>query len=194
MIYPDRMLEKYDSVGRLTQIQDRNHNKMEFLYDFSGRLSAVMDTMGRIIQLEYEPFETEGSGEETRVKASSGRLRKVEDFTGRALTFEYYDNGDLKSVDFEGRKNEYTYTENNDIALAPWVNSKACKSHRMPGCPFFYFFHLKIFIHIDQTLITGKFKILFFHLKISNSPVWHELFFTILAIIKKSIYNRLKPC
>jgi YD repeat-containing protein len=91
---------------------------MEFLYDLSGRLSAVMDTMGRIIQLEYKPFETEGSGEETRIKAGSGRLIKVEDFTGRALTFEYYENGDLKSVDFEGREKEYTYTENNDIALA----------------------------------------------------------------------------
>jgi uncharacterized protein RhaS with RHS repeats len=45
-------------------------------------------------------------------------LKNITDFSGRALTFEYYDNGDLKSVDFEGRKKEYTYTENNDISLA----------------------------------------------------------------------------
>jgi hypothetical protein len=30
LIYPDRTIENFDSVGRLIKIQDRNTNKMEF--------------------------------------------------------------------------------------------------------------------------------------------------------------------
>jgi YD repeat-containing protein len=121
LIYPDRHVECFNPVGLLTKIIDRNHNKLEFLYDVRNQLTGVMDTMGRLIQLEYYPFEKETDENgvpEGRFKATSGRLKKITDFSGRTLTYEYYPNGDLKSVDFEGRKKQYTYSQSNDTLLA----------------------------------------------------------------------------
>jgi hypothetical protein len=80
-----------------------------------------MDTMGRLIRLEYYPFEKETDEDGVpggRFKATSGRLKNITDFASRVLTFEYYDNGDLKYVDFEGRKKEYTYSQSNYNSLA----------------------------------------------------------------------------
>ncbi|UCH95189.1 MAG: RHS repeat protein [Candidatus Aminicenantes bacterium] len=121
LIYPDRRIECYNSVGLLTKILDRNFNKLVFFYDVSNQLTGVMDTMGRLIQLEYYPFEKETDENgvpEGQFKATSGRLKKITDFSNRTLTFEYYENGDLKYVDFEGRKKEYTYSQNDVIYLA----------------------------------------------------------------------------
>jgi hypothetical protein len=121
LIYPQRIVEKYDSLGRLVELYVRNQNKLEFLYNMVGQLSAVVDTMGRMIEFEYFPVEMEPDENgvpNAQIKATSGRLKNITDFSGRTLTFEYYANGDLKFVDFEGRKKEYTYIQSNNISLA----------------------------------------------------------------------------
>jgi RHS repeat-associated protein len=122
LIYPDRTIEHYDSIGRLIKIQDRNRNYMEFYYNVSGQLSAIMDTMGRIIDFEYYPFakETDDNGiPEGRVNILSGRLHRIIDYSGRTIEFIYNDQtGDLWQVDFMGRVKKYIYTTNDDIKLA----------------------------------------------------------------------------
>ena len=120
LIYPDRHAECFNHAGLLTKIIYRNQNKMEFLYNISNQMTGVVDTMGRLIQFEYYPFEreTDENGEpEGRFKITSGRLKNIIDFSGRVLTYEYYENGDLESVDYEGRKKQYTYYQSND----PWL-------------------------------------------------------------------------
>ncbi len=118
IIYPDRTIEFFDNFGRLTKIQDRSRNKMEFFYDTGGQLSSVMDTMGRLIRFTYENFNTTGTGENTTVNVKSGRLIEIRDFSDRSLKFEYNDKGELIKVDFEGRITQYQYTENSDLKQA----------------------------------------------------------------------------
>ncbi|MCP4493455.1 MAG: hypothetical protein GY820_40045, partial [Gammaproteobacteria bacterium] len=55
IIYPGRNVVFFDASGKLIKIQDRNHNKMLFYYDFEGRLSGIMDTMGRMYSFDYYP-------------------------------------------------------------------------------------------------------------------------------------------
>ncbi|MFC2146617.1 DUF6531 domain-containing protein, partial [Acidobacteriota bacterium] len=111
LIYPDRTIESFDGAGRLVSISDRNLNKMEFFYNVSGQLSAVMDTMGRLINFEYEPFETEVIDESPTVKVKSCRLAAIRDFSDRLVTFKYDTKGDLVGVDFEGREKGYSYSQ-----------------------------------------------------------------------------------
>ncbi|MCP4116569.1 MAG: hypothetical protein GY737_14380, partial [Desulfobacteraceae bacterium] len=56
IIYPGRNVVFFDASGKLIKIQDRNHNKMLFYYDFEGRLSGIMDTMGRMYSFDYYPL------------------------------------------------------------------------------------------------------------------------------------------
>ena len=83
--------------GRLSEISDRNGNTLVFEYDpGTGRLIAIHDTLDappanpRVITISYNPF---------------GFIESVTDFTGRSVTYQYYDGiepggnfGDLKSV------------------------------------------------------------------------------------------------
>ncbi len=70
-----------------------------------------MDTMGRMIEFEYNPSIDETTDE---IKPDSGRLINIRDFSEREIKYEYTDNGDLWKVDFEGRVKEYTYSAQND--------------------------------------------------------------------------------
>ncbi|MCP4052927.1 MAG: hypothetical protein GY739_07660, partial [Mesoflavibacter sp.] len=107
----------FDASGKLIKIQDRNHNKMIFYYDFEGRLSGIMDTMGRMYSFDYYPLEIDEVTAE--VALESGRLKTITDYTGRKVEYTYnIDTGDLETVDFEGRVTKYKYTQSNNITLA----------------------------------------------------------------------------
>jgi len=98
----------FNALGRLVQIMDRNFNKMHFYYDLSGKLSTVMDTMGRLISFEYYPYQ--------KGDIKSCRLKSITDFSGRKFTYTYDDeNGDLEEVDFEGRVKKYGYVKEDDL-------------------------------------------------------------------------------
>ncbi|MCX6580470.1 MAG: hypothetical protein NT166_09825 [Candidatus Aminicenantes bacterium] len=120
--FSDAVVEFFHAYGSLVKIQDRNRNKMEFFYDMGGQLTAVMDTMGRLIEFEYYPFEMEPdeTGEPNgRFKVTSGRLKQITDFSGRQLKFNYDSlTGDLLEADFGGRITRYTYSSGADIQLA----------------------------------------------------------------------------
>ncbi|UCC29379.1 MAG: hypothetical protein JSU86_14400 [Phycisphaerales bacterium] len=106
--------------GKLTGSTDRNGNTMGFDYDGLGRLVRIHDTLDtpahdRDITIAYN---------------ADGFVESVTDWTGRSVTYEYYDGvepggsfGDLKSVttpavvgtpngnDFpEGKTTVYTYS------------------------------------------------------------------------------------
>ncbi|MCU0289551.1 MAG: hypothetical protein MUF15_24550 [Acidobacteria bacterium] len=117
------MVEFFDAYGSLVKIQDRNRNRMEFFYDMVGQLTAVMDTMGRLIEFEYYPFELEADeiGEpNARFKATSGRLKQIIDFSGRKVEYKYDETtGNLLEKAFNGRIVKYTYSaDNSDVKLA----------------------------------------------------------------------------
>jgi RHS repeat-associated protein len=81
--------------GLLAMISDRSGNTMEFIYDVTGLLTTVRDTLHtplnpREINVTYNP---------------DGFVESVTDFTGRSVTYDYYQDGDaggsagdLKSV------------------------------------------------------------------------------------------------
>ncbi len=108
--------------GKLSSMHDRNGNSMTFDYDpVLGRLSVIHDTLetavnARTITLAYN---------------ADGLIESITDFTGRQVTYAYYqdadvggDAGDLRSVttpavvntpngnDFpQGKTTVYTYSE-----------------------------------------------------------------------------------
>jgi RHS repeat-associated protein len=107
LVFPDRFIEIYDPLGRLSRLQDRNANKMEFYYDFGGNLSAVQDTMGRLIVFEYNPVLI--AADQT-VTPESGRLKSISDFAGRKVTYEYDLHGDLVRAILGERSKTYAYS------------------------------------------------------------------------------------
>jgi len=62
------------NYGQLSYVQDRNENKLEFLYDPAGKLSVITDTLGRAVFYEYN---------------DEGKLAKVRDFADREWQFNY---------------------------------------------------------------------------------------------------------
>jgi YD repeat-containing protein len=102
--------------GKIARSQDRNGNALRFEYDGNGRLDIIVDTLDRTNRLSYN---------------ADGNLVAFTDFSGRAITYEYYADseeggspGDLKSVtgppvagtphrnDFpKGKTTTFTYTK-----------------------------------------------------------------------------------
>jgi hypothetical protein len=66
------------STGLLKSRQDRYGNTITVIYDYTGRLSQVKDTLNRTIDFY---FGTTGSAD--------GRLTKVRDFASREVLYEY---------------------------------------------------------------------------------------------------------
>ena len=95
-------------LARLTELRDRNGNRMTFEYNGAGRMVQVIDTLGRPIDYAYD---------------GQGRLIQVTDFIGRTIKLAYDGNGDLVEVtspsvtgtpngnDFPlGKTTRYSYT------------------------------------------------------------------------------------
>jgi RHS repeat-associated protein len=72
-----------NSVAVMAQISDRNHNSMQFEHTSQGQLTAVTDTLGRVINYIYD---------------QEGHLIEVRDFADRSIKFSYDENGDLDSA------------------------------------------------------------------------------------------------
>ncbi len=70
-------------MARMTELSDRNGNRMRFAYNAQGQLVQVTDSFERPIKYYYNAL---------------GQLVEVADFIGRKMRFEYDDNGDLVSV------------------------------------------------------------------------------------------------
>ncbi len=70
-------------IAMMTELRDRNNNVMRFEYNNQGRLSRVIDTLGRPIDYIYD---------------GQRRLIEVRDFVNRSIKLEYDENNDLVSV------------------------------------------------------------------------------------------------
>ncbi|MCI0633023.1 MAG: hypothetical protein L0206_03785, partial [Actinobacteria bacterium] len=77
-------------AGKVKTIADRNGNTLGFDYDGLGRLTLVVDTLGREIQIACD---------------MAGNISSLTDFLGRQVVYDYYDPlepggspGDLKSA------------------------------------------------------------------------------------------------
>ena len=75
--YGDRI--DFDRDGRMVRQSDRNGNALQFRYE-DDRLTSVIDTMGRSVDLVYN---------------DAGRLKRVVDFSGRELVYQYDAKGNL---------------------------------------------------------------------------------------------------
>ncbi|HZN07688.1 MAG TPA: RHS repeat-associated core domain-containing protein [Pyrinomonadaceae bacterium] len=119
--FPDRgtwKLRAFDDSagGKISEIVDRNGNRLAFNYDYDGRLIEIVDTLNRPIRVEYD---------------RGGFIQSVTDFIGRQVVYTYYGEsdpngsfGDLATVtrpavidtpngnDFpKGKTSTYTYSK-----------------------------------------------------------------------------------
>lgn len=69
--------------GVLEGVEDRNGNRISFLYDHQGLLVSVVESLGREIGFAYD---------------ASGRLTSVTDFSGRTVVYAYDAAGRLTSA------------------------------------------------------------------------------------------------
>ncbi|MCX6929302.1 MAG: DUF6531 domain-containing protein, partial [Verrucomicrobia bacterium] len=75
-------------LARMTELRDRNGNRMQFQYNNLGQLCRVLDTLGRAYTYRYD--------------AVTARLIAVDDFAGRTIKYAYDINGDLVTVTSPG--------------------------------------------------------------------------------------------
>lgn len=90
LVFPDKETWEFyplngaGSQGRIKSIRDRNFNQIGFGYNGLGRLTTIHDTLdtaahNRDITIGYD---------------GAGRIASVTDFTGRAVRYAYYNDGD----------------------------------------------------------------------------------------------------
>lgn len=93
----------FDTAGRLATITDRNGNAQTLTYT-NGRLTRVLDSAGRAIDLTYD---------------GAGRLTQVADALGRTLRYGYDGTGNLTSAtDPNGNLTRYTYDARHQLLTA----------------------------------------------------------------------------
>lgn len=71
-------------IARMTELRDRNGNRMQFQHNNLGQLCRVLDTLGRAFLYRYDSV--------------TGRLIEVDDFAGRSIRYRYDLRGDLVAV------------------------------------------------------------------------------------------------
>ena len=96
LTHADKTVERFDFGGRLVETRDPasrtaqdggDGNRIRHFHDGVGRLSAVLDTLGRQVSFEYySAQEVAASG---GALSSVGRLKKVTDHTGRSVEYRY---------------------------------------------------------------------------------------------------------
>lgn len=91
----------FNASGQLTAESDLNGYTTSLSYNGSGQLATVTDPEGRTLTLTW----------------TGGLITKVQDSSGRAVTFEYNDaNGDLTDViDADGGHTVYTYDASHNL-------------------------------------------------------------------------------
>ena len=98
---PQGFMEMFNSLGRIIRLQDPHGNKMFFYYNLEGKLSAVVDTLGRTFLFNYYPYVT---GDK-----KSNRLKSITDFNNKSVYYDYDEKGELIRVRFGERSRVYEY-------------------------------------------------------------------------------------
>lgn len=99
----------FDSQGKLARIAETNGNALKFVAT-SGRLSKVIDTVGREVLLDYD---------------ASGRLVRVTDPAARTVQYAYDTEGNLGSVtDPLGLVTRYAYDGSHNLTQVTHPNGQ----------------------------------------------------------------------
>jgi len=113
----------FDASGKLTAIKDRNDNTIAVTYDLADRVDFVTDTVGRVIDFQYN-----GDG---RLIALEHDLREDTSTTPptivkRRIEYEYDANHDLRVIrDARGKPTLLDYD-----ALHQIIEGRSAKGHR----------------------------------------------------------------
>lgn len=99
----DQVVYTFDTGGRLTELRDRNNNRLALVYDAGGLLQSVTDTAGRVISFTHN-----AGGQLTGVSLPDGRsvtygytgglLTSVTDLRGKVTAYEYDASGRLTRI------------------------------------------------------------------------------------------------
>jgi len=89
----------FDTSGRLSNITDKNGNRIDLTYTGSY-LTQITDTAGRNLDLSYD---------------ENGHITQVADPIGRELRFAYADGDLVSATDMNGNVTAYTYDDNHQM-------------------------------------------------------------------------------
>ena len=78
----DKLTYKYDFVGKLISIKDKNNNALTLQYNATGSLYKVTSASGKTLTFTYQ----------------GGKLKKIEDLSGRELIYSYDGSDRLSTV------------------------------------------------------------------------------------------------
>ncbi|MGH8693822.1 MAG: choice-of-anchor D domain-containing protein, partial [Burkholderiales bacterium] len=108
----DKVVESFDSIGRLTKISLPTGGIYTLQYGVDGRLHKVFNPFGKYLEFEYSP---------------EGRVQAMIDPAGGETLYGYDAMGRLVSVTFpDGRLRQYRYeTPNQAFALSSIVDESA---------------------------------------------------------------------
>jgi RHS repeat-associated protein len=135
--YESGVTQYFDATnGRLIAQTDRDatshtdqHNRIEFLYDGSGRVSTIKDTRNRTITFTYTSGRvtsvTDWTNRTWTYGYTSGRLTTVTDPENKTVTYTYNTTtGNLERItDPEGRQTRFTHTTDDRVHTVKRVNN-----------------------------------------------------------------------
>ncbi|MEK7690844.1 MAG: DUF6531 domain-containing protein [Bdellovibrionota bacterium] len=91
-------VEKFDEMGRLTRINDRNSNFVELAYGKDGKIEKIVDNFNRKIFFSFN---------------KKGLVEKIEGEGGKVAVYKYNDQDELSwSKDVDANVYEYKYSPN----------------------------------------------------------------------------------
>lgn len=113
---------KYDGDGNVTEYQDKEGNKKYYSYDGTGKVSQIIDNLGAVTSFQYDKNGncikvTDALGNETvNTYDANNRMVKTTNPLGHEVTYEYDARGDLIAVtDPRGGKRSYSYDKNGNL-------------------------------------------------------------------------------
>jgi RHS repeat-associated protein len=98
LTFKDGRVHRFNTLGKLISLADRNNNLTTLNYDGSGRLGSIVDAFGRTL------FVTTDTG---------GRVTGLSDNFGAVATYTYGTSNQLLTANFpDGSKYDFTYESN----------------------------------------------------------------------------------
>jgi YD repeat-containing protein len=115
---PDGSIQKFDSLGRLNYLYDKQKNFLKFTYS-SGLATQITDNLGRKLTLSYYPErkikQITATNMLVKYKFNGENLVQVENAWKNNYTYSYDANHNLTKIDFpDGSYKAMSYIESKD--------------------------------------------------------------------------------
>jgi RHS repeat-associated protein len=98
----DQVVYRFDTTGRLLSMKDRNNQGVTLMYDESGQLQTISDSVGRAIAVTHTggllTRVTLPDGRYVEYSYSAGRLSAVRDAAGGTTQYTYDAAGRLETI------------------------------------------------------------------------------------------------